>query len=339
MLPQMEGTAGLVQEPGYNLTMHVLQSKNVSAPEGYSSAVWLVLFFIVISLSIVVNTVYVASLLCKRNLTGIHFILGFFFLVNIADYGLLIFEFYLDPASQFPYSEGSCAIYQFFLQGCTVLRSCTLVLLVYQAYISSFNPAQSSGLNNTVLIFFLLLIIQVLLAIPSLLYSKLIVYPDSTQYCVMDLSSLPALTGSEAGKEHAANAFFFLIYKSVLAYWLPLILVLYPIIRMAKMVNTLADNQFTITITIAVTISFLVFHFPLAATVLARELVTILNIPVSSSTTWIINVFHSLSLLISFFFHVFRPLVCLVLDQDSLPNLCRRSYRQVEKDEEENDKV
>merc|ERR1719317_1315420 len=119
------------------------------------------------------------------------------------------------------------------------------------------------------------------------------------------------MTGSAAGRDDTLNAVFFLIYKSLLTYWLPLLLVLYPLIKLVKMVNTVTDTEYTVTITFAVTIS---------------------NIPASSTTVWIINVFHSLSLQISFFFHIFRPLVCLVIDQESRPNLCRRSYRQVEKD-------
>jgi len=333
MLPTVQD---IVQETRLiNMSLQGLPSKNVSAPDGYSSAVWIVLFAIVISVSIIVNTAYVATLLCRRNITIVHLTLVFFFLVNLVDYGLLIFEFYGDPATKYPYTELSCVFYQSILHSCSLLRSGALVMLVFQAFFLSYGapcPKQSS------LLVILLIFSQVILVIPSLLYSRLLVYPDS-QVCVMDLSSLARVTGSGGGRDYTLNAVFFLIYKSVLTYWLPLVLVLYPLIKMVKIVNSVTDTEYTVTITFAVTISFLVFYLPLAVTVMARELVTILNIPASSTTVWVINVFHSLSLLISFFFHIFRPLVCLVIDQDSRPNLCRRRYRQVEKDGEGNGQV
>lgn len=329
MLPTVQELSGLVQETRlFNMSMQGLPSKNVSAPDGYSSAVWIVLFAIVISVSIIVNTAYIATLLCRRNLTSVHLTLGFFFLVNLVDYGLLVFEFYVDPATKFPYTELSCVVYQSVLHSSSLLKSGALVLLVYQAFFLAYGAPCSKQSSMLVI---LLISSQVILVIPSLLYSRLLVYPDS-QVCVIDLSMLASMTGSAAGRDDTLNAVFFLIYKSLLTYWLPLLLVLFPLIKLVKMVNTVTDTEYTVTITFAVTISFLVFYLPLAVTVMARELVTILNIPASSTTVWIINVFHSLSLLISFFFHIFRPLVCLVIDQESRPNLCRRSYRQVEKD-------
>eukprot|EP00092_Neocalanus_flemingeri_P104695 GFUD01134135.1.p1 GENE.GFUD01134135.1~~GFUD01134135.1.p1 ORF type:complete len:336 (-),score=95.44 GFUD01134135.1:211-1218(-) len=335
MLPQMSGNTSLVPGPDYSLTLHVLESKNVSPPQGSSSTVWLVLFFLVISLSMVVNTVYVATLVCRRNLTLTHLILCFFFLINLVDYGLLVFEFSLGTSNQYQYSDGSCSFYQFLLQGSPLLSSGTLLLLVYQAYCSSScHPHSSPFLKLSIL-----LITMTILSIPSILYSRLAVYPSTARYCVMDLSSLASWAGMDTGRQHAVNAIFFLIYKSVLTYWLPLALVIFPILRMVKMVNTMADNQLTINLTFAVTISFLVFNLPLATIVLVRQLITTLSIPVSSTTSWIIHVLHSLFLLISFFFHVFRPLVCLVLDQDNLPNLCRRRYRRVEKIGQETDQV
>merc|ERR1711872_446952 len=259
------------------------------------------------------NTVYIATLLCRRNLTIVHLTLVFFFLINLVDYSLLIFEFYVDPASKYPYDEWSCVFYQSALQTFSLLQSGAMVLLVYQVFLSSLGASLPK--HSLVILF---IVSQFLLALPSLLYSRLVTYPDSSQFCVMDLSSLALMSGSGTGSQYTLNAVFFLMYKSVLTYWLPLLLVIYPLVRMVKLVNSNADNEFTVTITFAV---------------------TILYIPVSSTTIWVINVFHSLSLLISFFFHIFRPLVCLVIDQDSRPNLCRRRYRQVEKEGEGNDQV
>ena len=106
-----------------------------------SSLIWIVLFWILMLLSMVTNTVYVTTVFtCKRKLTTSHLLLCFFFLINLVDYGLLIFEFSLGPGSQYPYSDGSCSFYQFLLQGSPLLSSGTLLLLVYQAYSSLSQP-------------------------------------------------------------------------------------------------------------------------------------------------------------------------------------------------------
>ena len=276
MLPMMETPEGLSRSPGgglLNLSLHVLPSKNVSAPEGYSSAIWLVLFFTIICLSMIVNTLYIAVTLCKRNLAVIHVILGFFFLVNLVDYALLVFEFYFNPAANFPYSEGSCTLYQLTLQGTNLLRSATVVFMIYQTYISTCVKPQSTHHSKyTIILVVVILVGLVLLSLPSFFYSKIVANggSNSSQYCVIDLSSLSVLTGSDAGRRHAFTALFFLIYKSVLVFWVPLFLVGLPVSKMAKHVNTVADRNFVITITITVVISFFVFYFPLAVSVTAR---------------------------------------------------------------------
>jgi len=297
----------------FNLTQLKFESANNSSGER-SSTVWLVLFFLVIFLSVVANSVYVATLLCRRNLTLTHLILCFFFIINLVDYSLLIFEFSLGPGSQYPYSDGSCSFYQFLLQGSPLLSSGTLLLLVYQAFLSSFHTPHSSRLTHLFLLLSLLLITLTILSIPSILYSGLAVYPSTARYCVMDLSSLSSWAGMETGRQHAVTAIFFLIYKSVLTYWLPLTLVIFPILKMVKMVNTMADKQYTITLTMAVTVSFLVFNLPLTTIVSVRQILTMTSSHMTHKDRWLLDVLQSVGHLLSFFFHVFRPLVCKVLD-------------------------
>jgi len=334
MLPQLSGAAKLMPGTDYNLTQQAVESEHGSAHQASSSVVWLVLFFIVIFLSILGNTVYMASLLCRRSLTLTHFIISFFFLINLIEYGLIIFEFSLDLGSQFSHSEVSCKFYQVLLQGSPLLNAGAVILLVFHAYLTSYN-GHHPPTHILMRIFIALFIIAgILLSIPSILFSKIAFNTSQAPMCVMDFSSLDILTGMDEGRQDTVSAIFFLFYKSVLTYWLPFALVILPIIKMLKMVDTLADKQFTISLTLGVSISFLVFNLPLASIVLARQLITILYIPVSSITAWSIHVLHSLFLLISFFFHIFRPVVCLVLDQDNFQRLSIKRYIQVDGDEQ-----
>ena len=60
-------------------------------------------------------------------------------------------------------------------------------------------------------------------------------------------------------------------------------------------------------------------------------MLTIINYSLSSYNMWVLNVLQSFFLLISFFFHIFRPLVYLLLDQelDIQSKLCKTQYKQV----------
>merc|ERR1711915_837533 len=210
MLPQMEESAGLMQNLGPNLSFNVLPSKNVSTPEGYSSAVWLVLFFVVISLSIIVNTVYTASLLFKRNLSMVHFILAFFFLIQAPI--ILIVKRHAHFTSLSCKEKVSCVHAHLYSLCITPLFRLFLHLNIFP---STFLPS--------------------LFSFSSLPFSRLAVYPDAAQYCIMDLSSLSSMTGSETGGHHALTAIFFLTYKSFLTYWIPLLLIVFPITKLTKL--------------------------------------------------------------------------------------------------------
>ena len=62
-----------------------------------------------------------------------------------------------------------------------------------------------------------------------------------------------------------------------------------------------------------------------------RHVLTIINLSTTSYNMWVMNVLQSFFLLISFFFHIFRPMVYLLLDQElEIQNkLCRSRYKQV----------
>ena len=76
--------------------------------------VWIVMFGFVMSLSLAANLVLTLGVASNRRTRGepVYLLLLTMFLVNVADYSLLSFEFSLGVEHVFPYSEPSCAAYQ-----------------------------------------------------------------------------------------------------------------------------------------------------------------------------------------------------------------------------------
>ena len=60
-------------------------------------------------------------------------------------------------------------------------------------------------------------------------------------------------------------------------------------------------------------------------------MLTIINYSLSSYNMWVLNILQSFFSLISFFFHIFRPLVYILLDQElnMQGKLCKTQYKQV----------
>jgi len=294
--------------------------------------VWVVLFCILMLLSVVTNTVYVIAVLKnKKKISLIHVLLSSFFLINLVDYSLLVFEFYLGPDNNYPFSDASCAFYQFVVQGNPLLCTGTLLLLVYQAYTAASQPHHSFSLPYLLFQFSIVLITTSFLCSPAIIYSKVHTYSNTSHHCTINLV---ALSGGEEGgsePENVLTGLYLLILKSVLPYWLPLAMISIPILRMIKMDKIMLDKQLTVTMTIAVTVSFMVFNLPYCSVVFARHLLSVTNHALTSYNMWVLHVLQSFFLLISFFFHIFRPLVCLLLDHDLeiRSPLCRHRYRQV----------
>lgn len=298
--------------------------------------VWIVLFCMLMLLSIVTNTVYVVAVLTsKKKLTPIHVLLFAFFLINLLDYCLLIFEFYLGPHSHYQFSDASCSFYQFALQGNPLLCTGTLLLLVYQAYSVASQQDHFYSFPHLILQFSIILLTTTLLCIPSFIFSRVDTFPNtisnSTSYCIIDLSSMPGRDIEGVGSAKPITAIFLLILKSVLPFWLPLALIIIPVLRMAKTDKVVVEKQLTVTIALAVAVSFVVFHLPYSSLVFVRHVMSIVNHSLTTYNIWVLHVLQSFFLLISFFFHIFRPLVCLLLDHELeiQTQLCRHRYRQV----------
>ena len=230
-----------------------------------SSLIWLVLFSGMIVLSLLVNFLLFSALVCSRKLNRTHLFLFLLFIINLVEYVLLVFEFSLGPDSHYPYSEASCSLYQVLLQGNPLLRSGVLILFVYQAYAAIFVTHP-----HFIRLFSLLLSTLLILSLPSILYSCLAIYPSGARYCVMDLGGVAAWVGMPVERQQTTTALYYLVHKPVLSYFLPFFLLTPPVVKMGRLVNTTMDDQFNITLTITITISYGVFHLPHATTMFVR---------------------------------------------------------------------
>ena len=123
----------MLEESPRDLSNKMFKSHSESSGEESSSLIWLVLFSGMILLSLLVNILFFSALVCSRKLSKTHLFLILFFLINLVEYVLIVFEFSLGSASHFPYSEASCSLYQVLLQGNPLLRSGVLILFVHQA--------------------------------------------------------------------------------------------------------------------------------------------------------------------------------------------------------------
>jgi len=295
----------------HNLTLTELKFEEAVGSDGdTSSMIWVILFSILMVLSILSNTMYIVSLSC-REVTSTHIIIALFFIINLVDYILMLFEFSLGPDSHFPYSGGSCSLYQYMLQLTPLLTAAALLILILQAAGILVLRSRKSKMAILMIIF----IIVFVLLLPTLVWSELAIYPSSRRNCVMDMSSMANMMGMDFTTQHILTALYYIIYKSIISFWLPSLIILLPVIRMFKRINTDCDKNLEISLSIAVAISFIVFYFPLATVVTVRQIFLIQSEPMDYKEKYLMDVLESLFKLLSFFFHVFRPLVCLVLIQ------------------------
>jgi len=246
----------------FNLTQLKFESANSSDSD--SNMVWIILFSLIIFISILSNSLYILSNLRRRCLT--HTLLAIFFLINLLDYVLLILEFSFDQKGQFLYSEGFCSLYQFLVQTSPLLTAVTMVYLIYQAW--GLNCLSSRSSLSTVIISTVTLILVMLM--PSIFFSEIAVYPSTASYCVIDLSGLANKVGLDINTQHVVTALYFILYKSVLTYWTPVVLIAIPLVKLTKMINTEADKNLKISLSVAVGVSFIIFNLPLACVTVVR---------------------------------------------------------------------
>merc|ERR1711953_1520476 len=293
-----------------------------------SSMVWIILFSLLILLSIITNTAHLVSTLARRQFTLPQLVLASFFLLNLLDYGLLVFEFSLTEENHFPYSEHACAVYQL-LHHCSALLTATALLTFSR--LTMRGPEQLLQPNKThnlrrISLALSVAVLLLLLLLPSVLFSEIAVYPSTARYCVIDLSGLASRIGLDINSQHVLTAVYFMLYKSVLPYWVPLALTVLPVVKMMKKINFSDDKYFSQSLNLTIVTSFFVFNLPLALLELTRH--ALVSSHSGHHQAWTIQVLQSLFLLLSFFYHIFRPVACLVLNSSEIVKI--GGYQQVQ---------
>merc|ERR1711971_1483080 len=301
----------------YNLTELKFEDQSSNDSES-SSVIWVILFTLLMILSVLSNAIYIVSL-ATRKVTTTRIIISCFFVINLLDYSLIIFEFSLGPDNQFSYTDMSCALYQLLLQLSPMLSSAALLLLVLQASLSSRLFSTSSSILVSVTAS---LMVIILLVLPTLLYSEVAVYPSSARHCVVDMSGVGASLGLDITRQHITTAIYNMIYKAALIFVLPLVKVT------RKYDSNKANIDLQDILTFSLGISFIMFSLPHAALISARQCMELLHVNVGIYFSWILKVLQSFFQLLRYFFHVFRPMCCIILDAENLKRIPRRgSYK------------
>ena len=206
-----------------NLTVGSSTSSDDTASDGSSSSlVWVILFSLLILASVTLNTVFILAVVLSRQWTSTHLIIIGFFLVNLLDYALLLFEFSLGPTLRFVYSEGACSLHQLLLQAAPLLTAATFILLVLSS-LPSAAPRPSTVMKRLLVG----VIISFLLSLPSLAFSGLALYPSGARYCVLDLGGVGAGMGLPTSDLQLPTAIYYLVLRCVHSskrYLLPLCL-------------------------------------------------------------------------------------------------------------------
>ena len=90
--------------------------------------IWVVLFGLVMSFSIIANGYLCWCVaICQKKHNMVYAILVLVFLVNLADYGLMVFDFSLGLEHQYPHSTTACSAYQIVSK----VRMCTNKILSF----------------------------------------------------------------------------------------------------------------------------------------------------------------------------------------------------------------
>jgi len=280
-----------------------------------SSLVWIILFSLLIILSVISNTVHLISSLLRRQFNLPHLLLAAFFLINLLDYALLVLELSVDHDGQYPYGEVACAAQQL-LKHASPLLTASAIVLFSEVTLSD----HQRSLWATRILSLLGLTVLLTLLLPSIFYSEIQIYENNTSFCLIDLSGVGNKMGLDIKTQHIVTALYFILYKSVLPFWLPLFLTAIPLVKMIKRIKFSDDKYFSQSLHLTILISFFVFNLPLAILELTRHISPHLQ-------SWTLQVLNSLFILLTFFFHIFRPVACLVLRSENCP---KTGYQQVD---------
>jgi len=225
-----------------------------------------------------------------------HILLSFFFMINVVEYVTLI----LDWRHAEHTDTMLCSWYMFSSHVTLFSTTLTILAMVYFIY----NPVESKQVVKVCLVCVLsVVVISVSVSSPTLISSHL--DTGDTGACTLTLSSRPVI-----------NNTLLLLFNSVVPFWLPIVLLLLPLIRMMRMMNTLEDRDCEVNINFVIITSFIVFYTPSAALTFIRDCLNLGILSRTQHNAWILQVLQSLFLLFTYFFHIFRPLASFLLDPE-----------------------
>lgn len=269
--------------------------------------IWVVLFGLAMAFSVIANG-YLCFCVCqsqkKQNL--VYALLVLVFLVNLADYGLLVFDFSLGIEHQYPHSSKACSVYQIVSKVNPVIQAVIMVALAYYASIHYSRGCVGGRISEKViggLTIIGLVLLYVILALPPG-YLASIVNFEEKRYCEI----------VTPGNYQRDISIFYLIYSAILSYWLPLLICIMPLIRLAK-INR-ADKYPEVAVVLATISSFFIFYFMYGCVVLVRHYLDAIGIILDEHHNWMIKVTQSLLWLVAYFWHTTRPILAFLMDSD-----------------------
>merc|ERR1712038_791375 len=177
-----------------------------------------------------------------------------------------------------------------------------------------------------------LVALEMILSVPTALFAS-IVNVKSNRYCEIDLSSSTFLSdinrknkdisgdnSSNSGFFYSANlhqiilCLYYLIYSSILTFWLPLVISIFPAIRLIR--DKHRDKYPEVSVVLGTVSSFFMFYIFHATLVFGRHFYDLSGNEISTYNLWMIKVGQSLLLLIAYFWNFVRPALALSLDPD-----------------------
>ncbi|XP_040563542.1 uncharacterized protein [Lepeophtheirus salmonis] len=265
-------------------------------------------------ISFIGNILFLSSLVFRKRqranipssvpISSVYKLHGLFFILNLMSDALLLFEFtQLGVEHVFPYGVSSCLLYQNALKLVPIVQGSLVVLVAYLPIMNRSWRTIRGAFELGV----------VLLSIPTTFFSTLHTYSDGKKYCEVLLGS------------SSATSAYHLLYLAFFSYWLPLLLSLYPIVKLGRY----ADKNTEISVTLSTISSYFVLYFLHAVVVTTRYSLILLNVPLTDHQIWMMKVAQSLTWLIAYFWHFVRPSLIIVLDLDVKDTLsswfCRTS--------------
>jgi hypothetical protein len=317
-----------------------LEQPSIEDTASLGGWVWIVMFGFVMSLSLASNLVFVLGVASNQRTRRepVYLLLVTMFLVNVADYSLLSFEFSLGVDHVFPYGEAACTAYQVALRSMPILQAMAVAVLLHYTAGKFLAPRQSpvmrwpfrkpastnayrevpslssrsrSGLLTFGLMMAGMFVALAVFAIPTTYFSRIVVYEEQ-RYCEIDLTPVAAY-GTD-GLQTAVSTYY-LVYSAILSYWLPLLVSLPAMFRLYRS-RQQVDKSPEVSVALSASVSFFIFFLLHGSVVAARHTIDAAGISISTHQSWMLKVIQSLFWLVAYFWHFARAALAVLLDPD-----------------------